>query len=714
MKSQHFFSFVLGLFLALPIFLFAQDDQAQAIPETFFSADGVRIEMGSWYAENLWMRDAKTAGVRQSQTWRFFMHGIRDHRAMPIAWPQLFESDKEAVTWLDESQTLQNEQKRSNFPVLKLENDQILVFPKPVLDLQQLAALRGRKLRFFVWIKAEGCAEEAQLWDAAPTLHLSLKDVLDNLIVSESSLFKTRGSFPWFCYYMEIDIPVLLNTTPPKVEDGEAGLDSDLTAIDLLASVLDPSLLALPELPKGGGLYLAISMLGSGKAWFSTLSWEIATRNNTPNLVDICDPVSGSRAPNPDHDELPMHFFFGLEPSVQWDFLLGNKTCPALNSLNGLRQYVAKASKDWFHIQYGLAMLGYAQSTGTILKQCPEFENGWRESLLQQLLLLQNPQNGLWGNGDGQSLMLTAAVAGHAFNPSTLQRTDMEQVPTPWLSLNKDGIPHKSALLQSLLRSRLLDPDSGKPKAWNRFAFQSEQLGRELRDKVCDLGASAAATRLLAMIASQSNIISEQEAARQAIRQSWEYCAANFVNTDYLWTQTDLSQTVTTPAHMFALLEASAWLEPKKMPAEAEIHFLADNLGGGDLRLRWIDRKGPYAALRIYALPDDLEPEQMNESHILGILNRNQRSLLTSDPLFGLHAMATAAHKHWGISLESEGATYMAKKLAALPKELIFADGGAEAELNFKMPQSSETSFRLYLRGVSAYSELSQPQRIFE
>ncbi|MDD3696400.1 MAG: hypothetical protein PHG44_10600 [Lentisphaeria bacterium] len=712
MKSQLFLTLALALFLALGSSLFAQEDEAENDQEVFFSADGVSVELGPWRADNLWMREAANAGTRQSQTWRFFMHGMRDHRATPIAWNRLFDSEEDAAAWLDEDQSLQNEQKSSSFPVLKLEDDKILILPKPLLNLQQLDSLKGRKLRFFVWIKGEDCAEQAQLWDAAPSLQLSLKDALDNLIVSENSLFKTRGSFPWFCYHIEIKIPALLNTRVPDKgvdEEGEEGFDLE---DELLSSMLDPALLALPELPQGGGLYLSLSMLGSGKAWFSTLSWEIATANNTPALTDICDPLSGSRAPNPDHDELPMHFFFGLEPTAQWDFLLGNKTCPNLASLDGLRQYVAKASKDWFHMQYGLALLGYAQSTGSILKQCPEFEAGWRESLLEQVLALQNPQSGLWGNGEGHNLMLSAAVARYAFNPSTQPRTDTEQEPTPWLSLNQEGLPHKTALLDSLLRSRVLDPNSGKPKAWNRFAFQPELLGQELRDKVCDLGASAAAAKLLAMIAAQSSIASEKESAQKALRQCWEYCAANFITSDFLWTQTDLSQTVSSPAHMLSLLEASAWLEPKAMPKEAEISFLADDLGQGALRLRWLDRKSPYAALRVYALPDGLEPEHMDERHLLAILSRSQRSILSSDPLFGLHALAAAANKHWGISLESEGVAYMAKKLAMLSSTLVFADGGAE--LNFKMPQSEETSYKLYLRAVTPYSELSKPQRIFE
>ncbi len=703
--------FLQGVFFSLP----AQEAPSENKWQPVFSPDGVTITVDNFRAENLWMRRRGSAALKASDTWRFFMHGFRDHKAIPLTWQQLFTQEKGADPWIDPEQTLNNSVKSSNFPVLLLEGQKTLVLPKPLLDIPLLATLKGRTLRFFIWLKGEKCGQDRLLWNGAPTLTLSLKDSLNNLISTEGSLFKTRGTFPWFCYYLEIEIPALLNTTIIEKQAESEGESAGLQ-LDLMVAMLDPALAAIPRLPDGGGLYLTLSNLGGGKAWFSTLSWEIADKVNSLPKSEWADPVSGSRAPNPDYDEFPMHLFFGIDPEKHWTFLEGNRTCPDLTTLKGLEQYLQIAAKDWFHMQYGVANLGYLQATGAVLKQTGTFEKGWREMLRDQVIALQNQATGLWGAGGTDSLMVTHAIVSNCFSPKTLPRSDRLQEETPWLSVCPQGLPNTGALLNSLLNARLKDPNTGKPKAWNRFAFQPEYLGAGQRDNICDLGATSAAGRLLAQIAAQTIIRNEKETALHAIRETWEYAMNNFVTPEYLWKQNDLSLTVTSSAFMLPLLEATQWLEPQFSPELTAPATETAELPGDKYRVRWIDKKTAFASLRIYAAPENLPPEKLTEKHLVGILNRSTRSPLTADPLCSLQTFAATARNRWGITLDSEGAEYLADKLAAIPKKLTIADGAAE--IIFPMQKTLENeepvSFKYYLSAVTPYGEMTAPKQILQ
>ena len=695
--------------------LFAQEAPPENKWQAAFSADGVSVTVDSWCAENLWMQKRGGADLKSSDFWRFFMHGFRDHKATPIAWQQLFTEETDAEPWIDPAQTLNNPVKNSNFPVLLLEGQKTLVLHKPVLDIPALATLKGRTLRFFVWIKGEKSGMARPLWDGAPALTLSLKDSLNNLINTEGSLFKTRGTFPWFCYYLEIEIPALLNTTLVE-KKAETEEEAGGAQLDLMVALLDPALAATPRLPEGGGLYLTLCNRGGGKAWFSTLSWEIADKANSLPQSQWADPVSGSRAPNPDYDEFPMHLFFGIEAEKHWTFLQGNRAFADLTTLKGLEQYLKIAAKDWFHMQYGVAKLGYLQATGAVLKQTGTFESGWREMLRDQLLALQNQSTGLWGAAGTDSLMVTHAIVTNCFSPKTLPRNDRQQEDTPWLNLSNNGLPNTAALLNSLLRARLKDPTSGKLKAWNRFAFQPESLGAGQREKICDLGATSAAVQILAQIAAQSIISSEKDLALNAIRDAWEYAMSNFVTPNYLWKQDDLSLSVTSSAFMLPLLEATQWLEPrisKDLPAPATE---AAEVPGSKYRVRWNDKKTSFASLRIYAAPAETAPEKLTEKHLVAILNRSTRSPLTADPLCSLQTFAATAKNRWGITLDSEGADYLAEKLASIPKNLTLAEG--VTEIIFTIPQTlqNETpvTLKYYLSAVTPYGEMTPPKPILE
>lgn len=707
-------------FCSFSNYLFSQEEASAAEQsaeewKAIFSVDGRSVSVKDWRSRNLWMRQAAATSMKSSDTWRYFMHGFRDHQAIPIAWQQLFNNNNGADKWIDSEQSLRNEMKQSDFPVLLLEGEKILLFPKPIFDIHTLAGLKGRKLRFYVWIKAEDCGGNRGLWDASPTLTLSLKDSLNNLISTESSLFKTRGTFPWFCYHMEISIPALLNTDllDKKILDdidGFEDLDFDLSEFFEAFESL------IPELPDGGGLYLTISNLGGGKVWFSTLSWELVENKNTPPISDWADPVSGSRAPNAFFDELPMHLFFGLDAKKNWSFLSGNQNSPNITTVEGLGSYIDSVNSDWFHMQYGVALLAYLQQTGTILQQCDSFDSNWLDKLNESLLALQNSETGLWQANKHDNLLVTHAIAKHSFNPKTLQRSDKEQEETPWLSINNAGIPNSSILLNSLLQSRLRNTRTGRLEGWSRYVFQAEEFSTSSKSQFNDLATSSAAVQLLAMIASQTNNEAERMAAQTAIKEVWSFAVNNLLTADYLWRQNDLSASVSSSAFFFPLLEASQWLEKKINPNLKVPELESRRISAEQLHLHWLDKNPQFASIRLYAAKAELEVDKINEKHLVMIINRDENHFHGCDPLYNLRKLAVAAARRWGISLEKEGASYLAEKLAMLSEKLIFADSGRELIYSAQATSSEneDEELQYYFSAVTSYGEMTELQKITE
>ncbi|NLF92616.1 MAG: hypothetical protein GX564_01910 [Oligosphaeraceae bacterium] len=662
---------------------------AGAAPEPVFAPDGSTVQLGEWTARNLWLRRGTGVSSKDSDFWRHFMHGLRDDKGIPVAWPQLFNSPDEAQKWLaGEAARLQCPNiKTSNFPVLLLDGPHTLVLPKPVLPLSSLSALKGRNLRFYLWLKGENCGT-GSLWDNAPTVVFSLKDGLDNLISTTESLFKTRGTFPWFCYYIEVPIPGALNTTPPAEEAENADQSALLTfnqGNGFLSSLFGNELVPPETLPSGGGLYLTLKNRGGGKAFFSTLSWENLGAPKDPPRSSWTDAVSGSRAPNPDYDELPMHIFFGLDPDKPWNFLHGNHATPDITSIEGLKKYLSSTSHDWFHCLYGVANLGYIHETGTILKQCREFEAGWTEVLLDHLLRWQDLRTGLWGIGGTPNLLISQAVVEKCFSPAGLRRSDQPLRETSWLAVRNTALPNPELLVESILSCRVQDA-AGRPRGWNRFAFQDQKLGQEQRYSLSDLGSTCAAVQLLAQIGAQQGSPALQKTIQSALYDTWEFVLQNFFSQEYLWRQTDISWAVTTPAYMLKLLNALPWLEQRSDHTLPKPKCSVQEQPGEKIRVTWEGQKNRYASLRVYAAPAALGQGEISEKHVVAILNRNSSSQFTTDPLLLMGKILAAAGNRWGITAASEGADYIAAKMALLPRNLTVGDGGNE--LIFPIPGS--------------------------
>ncbi|HPY91521.1 MAG TPA: hypothetical protein PLT23_12390, partial [Lentisphaeria bacterium] len=180
-----------------------------------FYSYGREIVIGKYSIINQWMsgrRATEPAPDKPDQRfWRFFMHGVTDAGAMPKSWTSCLGPDQNPEEVLDFQADINNEVKSSNLPAIRLAGGQSILLQKPVLGAAELGQLRGSYLRLFIWIKAENTGQGAELWHGAPSLELLLQDAAGNLIDVEATVFKTRGTYPWFCYHLDLAVPFNLD-----------------------------------------------------------------------------------------------------------------------------------------------------------------------------------------------------------------------------------------------------------------------------------------------------------------------------------------------------------------------------------------------------------------------------------------------------------------------------------------------------------------------
>lgn len=702
------------------------------LPEPVFAQDFSTVTLGSWRIQNGGLKGRpRNRQVRQPEDWRHYMHAVRDYEARPVSWNQLLGDVRLEKRWLDPEVTLQTPVKSSTLPVLRLGSEKMLVLPRPVLSEAQLAELKGRTVRFFVWVRAEEAGLNLDLWDGAPAVSFSLKDSLNNLISTTEGMFKTRGTFPWFCYHIEVPIPatLLINATAAAPAEGDGGGGMDLAVLRELLNIAGDE--QEERIPDGGGLYITLKNQGSGEAWFSTLAWEIAVPANTPGRALWTDPVSGSRSPNPDYDEFPLHLYFGLDSEKTWNFLQGTRNYADLTRISGLRAYVQRARQDWFHMQHGVPYLLYLYHTGTLLKQSSSFEEGWLEELRLQISGLQDENTGLWGYGGHADILISRLIAANNFAPRVQRRSDdPEPAETAWRAFNGGKLEHAGQIVQALAGSRVVSED-GRKLGWNRYAFQPVELGTARRRQFSDLGTTEAALTLLALISSQTEDDALRQQCAQLVREAWEYVTENLVTADFLWRQNERDFVPTTGGFMLQLQNASACAEPKIVNGLADFKVEPFPEADGGMKVKWMSWGAGHAGLRIYAAPAELAPEGVNEKHLIAIINRRKDRAMQRDPLFMLMSMSAAAKARWGIDPQSAGADYLVAKLAMLRPNLAIGEGSRELIISKEQilgPVSAPSAdvapdaaasqegllLKYYAAAVTAYGEMTPLKMIYE
>ena len=679
--------------------------------EPYRTGGGHLIEIGPYRIDNLWQGQERKAVV--ADDWRYFMHGMKDAFAYPLAWDEFIDESQQK--YLDKTTVLNTPVKTSNVPPIVLDGGESLIPAKPLVSLDKLASFRGTTLRFYIWIKGEGTGLRTSLWEGSPWLCFYLKDSQGTLIASYPSVFCTRGTFPWFCYQIAVDIPYTLATVGGAIESAEVVGDEPVVSwaemIGLRTDVDNEAEADELQLPAAGGLYIQLKNPVSGKAWFSTISYEKVTKQNSPVKDAMVDPVTGSLAPNPDYDELPMHIFFGLADLRKWNFLKGNHAFGDLTRLDGLKAYLRMASGDWSHMLHAVPYLVQIYNVGTQQNQTPEFEKGWLETLGAWLESIRGKSTGLWKLNGRDSLELTEAILGNCYSPESLPRPGEIANQTEWLSIGGKPLTKAAEMAEAVLGAQEHDPkEPGTLAGWTRYAFQPRDLKASDPKKMAfELCSSNAAFAILAECRPQVDD-GLKKRINASMKAAWEYAMRTVFTNDGKWYQNDAVQQLNGPAFALDFLNSTPWLEPRVVASVAKPKTKTEFVGDG-VRVTWEDPADNVVSLRIYALDKDSDASVLPTNRLVGIIQKPAKGIKGLDPLLAAKQICEAGKETWGMTPEKAGADYLAKTMKALNPRLKVAKNGLDIQVS--RPESvSDAVF--WIVAVQPYGEMSKPVEVAE
>ncbi len=679
------------------------DEEIQEIDE----ADGEETDGEEAPAPVVKGPDPDAKGAPPSE----YMHGITDGKATAIDMSALLNTDQEK--YIDADEKLPPNASHEGV-VLALSNEKIRL-ASAMLTPEILADNRGDILRFHIWIKAEGVEATDNLWSGSPTLLFELFDDNGNLVTSATSYFKTRGTYPWHNYYVDVPIPRQFTYTGKSKVSARSDQLLDLLGITTDVQSNTP------------GLFLTLSNLGGGTAWFGGLSYERIMPRDQARKESWLDDETGTFAPNPRYDELPMLLYYGLDTKLPWRFLEGNKNAPAIRTIDGLRKYVASAKNDWFHMQRGVAMLPYLFVTANVLKlsTAGDFEDGWLAALRKELESLQDPATGFWKINGIPNLLVTKAIVDRCFSPFAVKHGDAEPIPTPWNTVAPDA---EVKYARQIIRS-LLDEQVGDTGAWSSYAFQPKEMGDTIRQTRTEITPTAAAVVLLERAKESLSVEDkEYELAERAILNAYKYVVENFIIKDrYLWRENNTqAMPAPSPDGFFELLNATSVLEERindelPLPTLSLTRTASANLEKASVT--WPNPERGLVAVRIYAAPAEFNPALLTEKHLIGIIERPNTLPKNQDPLMLAINVAAAARLHWNTTPEEQGADYLAEKIAntALflggPKRLTAGIAGEKPVImnvsspmafGFHEDELESVTIKVYAAGVNANGETTR------
>ena len=638
------------------------------------------IEIDGQPVVNLWPGHEKELfGEDGSGRWRFFMHGITDDKAQPFGWASMLPAQNENLL---STVRIHNDVKDSGLHSICLEGGNEVSMARPFLSLSELSGRNGATLRLFVWMRGEDTGNGGSLWDCAPNVSIILRDGNGKDLARSDSQFRTRGSFPWFCYHLEIALPNDLST--------------------------DDSLL--------GGLYIRLANPTSGKAWFCTPSWEFlsiaeAEAAAGKPLDSWADPKRGTFAPNPDYDEMPMNFFFGLPNAsgVRWDFLQGNMQAHSISLSYDVEKYVERFAGDWFHLTQAMPYLLSLQAIGVQTGRIQNLQADWTQRFVAKLAECQNPQTGLWETDGYGNLFATYLIVANCFSPAERQWPNEKLRETPWLAVNGKTVPNAEALVNSILAAQ--NSKNGVLAGWNKYAFRGQDLIEASRDAVAfDIDSSAAAVAILMQCHSQLSP-KLQAKVSDAVKAAYLFAIGNLMDASWHWYTNELRRERTTSPMLFKFLESTQALDTKVNASAITLPDVAIDFNGNMLKATIAAMKKDVASIRIYAVAENKSEASINDNNLMAVINNPAQLSADHDPLMVVNQTCIAWEqnpltKH--ISAADAGAPILEDKMDALAMAAV-AVPNRQGVVSIAVPLRAR-KHRLVIVAADNYGNLSVPK----
>lgn len=608
---------------------------------------------------------------RPADLWQYYMHGCVDHFATPVDLENLTDSSQLSNV------TINTPYKHFSGKAITVDGKgkEKITLDKPIdLDLRP-----NQKLRLYVWMKGENAGMREDIWKA-PNFGIVLKNAKGKTLRSSDTRYHTVGDFDWHCYHL--DTHIHKNTA---------------------------------------AIYLTFSNVVRGKASFTSISYEWVNKTNDLSVNDQQDPITGSCAPNVYKDELPSHVQSDRGTRYPWAFLKGVNAIGALTGQQydittqvGLKHYFQDHPHTLqpYHRHHSIMYLPSLYRNGKDTKAdnidqtlWPNPYDGWIDDFAQLLLEEQDSDTGYWRTIHGLNMGLTFHYANMLFRYYSPQRTD-RPLRTNSLHIGLKYIPHANNIIDTTLMMQA-HTDDGKLAAWNRSAYRYT-TDPDSDDHNCDFGTTWDAIYLL-RIAALNPEVDEQRKAKvyDAIKAAYGYLLKHNIQNDGTWKLKDKDPHPTRSSYMYGLIEDSHWLEWRIDP---NITTPTVKRVGNTIHATFTNPE--HNSIRIFTVPEGFDLSQLDETHMVGIIQNTGHHPSNMDPYIGMQAIRAGGKAMWGLdnSMPDEDhwryQRYTYWKIRKLSANLLST---TDAKAITLPTESLKPNMRLYATAANWYGEQSKP-----
>jgi hypothetical protein len=614
---------------------------------------------------------------RPADLWQYYMHGCVDSFATPIQFEQLLDPAVDHVKLVDDP--IQNPYVQSQEHAVELDGkkqDEI-TFSKP-LPLPDISTLANQTLRLYFWMKGINAGMREDIWKA-PNIALILKDAKGKTLKLDDTRLHTVGDFDWHCYYLDVHIH-----------------------------------------PKTQNIYLQLENKVRGKAHFSHISFELVTPANDFSTNDQQDPITGSCAPNVYKDELPSHVQSNRGTRYPWHFLKGVKAIPAMTgqqydivTLDGLAAYFNDHPHTLqpYHRHHSIMYLPGLFYRGSVEKAedgqllWPNPDAGWIAQFAKLLLAEQDPKTGYWRTMHGLNMGLTFHYSNMLFRYYSPKRSDRELRTNPSFQIGEKYIPHANNIIDSTLGMQAHTPD-GQLAAWSRSAYRFTTTPDADNHK-CDFGTTWDAIYLLRIAEHNPQVDAARKAkVYAAIKAAFGYLLNHNILADGTWKLKDSDKYPTRSSYMYGLIEDTHWLEWRIEPTMPTVAVTCD---GKTLSAHFTNLQ--QNSVRVFAVPKGFDISKLDETHMIGILQKSGHVAAQMDPYLGQALIRKAGNAMWGTANQMPDSDdwqyqrYTWWKLRRLSKDMITTTDTKALNL----PVLDHSQVDLYITTANWYGEQSEP-----
>ncbi|WP_411887132.1 hypothetical protein [Hydrocarboniphaga effusa] len=608
---------------------------------------------------------AERADQDGPERWARYMHGVQDHGATPIRTESLSNApDVKDIQLVNiDSKDFPTADSPSLSTVV-LKREQQIVVPVPI----EAAAIAGKKIRLFAWVKSEGAVRSSNSYAAAPNFSLIFLNESGNRLSRTSTItISTARDFPWHCYYLDAHIP------------------ASTAAIKL-------------ELKAGQ----------SGQASFAKFSWKnLSGKQLSAN--DRQDPYTGSTASNVYYDGMTGQLRYGLGTRYPWRFLkgpaAGMKGLPFdLTTTSGLKEYFDYARTDSDEMNHGVMYLAGLYRRGLKAGVLPEGINeAWLQKLTEYVINAQDSTTGYWGSTSApQSMGITFHFVEGLFpsrgldrhSPSPTARQDERQLATT-------EIPRANQIVDTTLRMQATEPSRPAKKAgWPRVAYNFTDAPNQSQQR-----ASLAVTgNAIELLRRAEPFVDEGRKAKiyDAISAAVLYVLRTCVQDDGVWKQSDTDPSPSNPWYMERILDKSHYLEYRHNSSVPKPNLETASTKG-TVDLRWVAPVPGQNSLRVYRWKTNADVDRFIPDNLIAIMESPSGDSRLSDPFITAWRMNRAAISRWGTGWKKGSYILDRVSRASLETRTTVVQPGGSFKVKI---DSAET---IAITAVNTYGEESEP-----